>query len=184
MKGDLGGTVSVGTRSVFSYFNNGSNGDAGYGIGGQFRVRTGNRVNTEWFLDRISGNIGNFAHRTDLHIGWSVLYYLLPVKEQRTLLQPYILAGHCFDHTLQVANADPNNRAERWSSAVQAGMGTHFRFTDRTDLSLVAQYMVHLGRDVHSEWEDGEVHFEDHGASLEGHLLVNISFNYTLFDAW
>ena len=56
---------------------------------------------------------------------------------------------------------------------------------DRWDASLVSQYMVHLGTDVHAEEHGDEVHFyKEKGAGLEGHLLVHLSFNYKLFDAW
>jgi len=101
------------------------------------------------------------------------------------LLQPYLVAGHCFDHTLQLANADAANRAERWSSAVQAGAGTHVNLSERFDLSLAGQYMIHLGTDVHADEHDGRVEFHhEQGGSLEGHLLVHLSFNYKLFSLW
>jgi hypothetical protein len=96
-----------------------------------------------------------------------------------------VLAGQCFDYTKQQANDDPTNIAERWSSAVQAGLGTHLNLTDRSDISIVGQYMVHLGTDIHAHEHDGEVEFhQEPGASLEGHLLLHLSFNYKLFDAW
>ncbi len=185
LKGGPGGLISVGGRSSFSFFNDGAQGGFGTGIGGQFRVRLSERVNTDWFYDYLSAPIGDFAHRQDQHIGWSVLFYLLDPGEARQVIQPYVLAGHCFDYSKQLANDDPDNFAERWSSAVQAGLGTHINLTDRTDISLVGQYMIHLGTDVHADEHDGEVEFhEEDGASLEGHLLLHLSFNYKLFDAW
>ena len=63
--------------------------------------------------------------------------------------------------------------------------GNHFNVTDRADLSLVCQYMWHLGTDIHAEEHAGQVHFhKEKGANLEGHLLIHVSFNYKLFDAW
>jgi hypothetical protein len=184
-KGGPGGTISVGGRSSFSLFNGGDASSNGTGLGGQFRMRIAERVNTDWFYDYLTAPIGDFAHRQDQHIGWSVLYYVRAPRAERMLLQPYVLAGHCFDYTRQMANGDASRFAERWSSAMQAGAGTHLNLTDRFDLSLVAQYMIHLGTDVHAEQHDGEVEFHrEHGGSLEGHLLFHFSFNYKLFDAW
>lgn len=185
VKNGLAGTISAGGRSAYSLFNSGHGGDALNGIGGQFRIRLADRVNTDWFYDYFRGPIGDHAHRQDQHIGWSVLFYLREPAQARQLVQPYILAGHCFDYTKQQANNDPGNKAERWSSAVQAGLGTHFSLTDRMDVSLVAQYMIHLGNEVHADEHDGAIEFhEEKASSLEGHLLVHLSFNYILFDAW
>lgn len=185
MKNGRSGIISVGGRSSFSFFNGGDAGGSGRGIGGQFRIRLSERVNTDWFYDHLTSPIGDFAHRQDQHIGWSVLFYLCEPTGTRRFLQPYLLAGHCFDYSKQQANADEDNFAERWSSAVQAGLGTHFNITDRADISLVGQYMIHLGTDVHAEEHEGAVAFrQEDGASLEGHLLVHLSFNYQLFDAW
>lgn len=184
-KGGPGGTISAGGRSSLSLFNDGHAGSPGLGVGGQFRVRLSERVNTDWFYDHLAGQAGALAYRMDQHIGWSVLYYLRAPQEVQPFFQPYILAGHCFDYTRQRANADPAVQAERWSSAVQAGLGAHFNLNPRWDLSTVAQYMSHLGTDVHAEERDGEVHFhQEKGGSLEGHLLLHLSFNYKLLDAW
>jgi len=180
-----GGTVSLGVRSTFSLFNGGHGGAPGTGAGGQARVRISDRVNTDWFYDYFNGPAGTLAHRQDQHIGWSVMFYVRKPSPERQLLQPYVLAGHCFDYTKQQASADPDNYAERWSSAVQAGLGTHLNVTDRADFSLVCQYMAHLGTDVHAEEHEGEVHFhKEKGANLEGHLLVHVSFNYKIADLW
>lgn len=180
-----GGTWSLGVRSSFSLFNGGSHSAPGTGAGGQLRVRISERVNTDWFYDYFTAPSGSLAHREDQHIGWSVLFYLRAHTQERQLLQPYVVAGHCFDYTKQRSNRDPSNFAERWSSAVQAGVGNHFNVTDRADLSLVCQYMWHLGTDIHAEEHAGQVHFhKEKGANLEGHLLIHVSFNYKLLDAW
>lgn len=179
------GAVGFGGRSSMSFFNDGDAGSTGSGFGGQFRVRLAERVNTDWYYDYFTANIGDFAHRQDQHIGWSVLFYVLPARTERRLLQPYVLAGHCFDYTRQLANGDAANRAERWSSAVQAGAGTHLNLSDRFDLSVVGQYMIHLGTDVHADQHNGRVEFHhEKGGSLEGHLLFHLGFNYKLFHAW
>jgi opacity protein-like surface antigen len=185
LKNGRGGIISAGARSSFSFFNDGDARSAGNGIGGQFRLQLSDRVNTDWFYDYLTSPIGDFAHRQDQHIGWSVLFYLREPGETRQFIQPYVLAGHCFDYSKLTANGDPANYAERWSSAVQAGLGTHFNLTDRMDISVVGQYMAHLGNHVHAEEHEGDVEFhQEPGAGLEGHLLVHVSFNYKLIDAW
>ena len=180
-----GGTVSLGVRSSFSLFSSGDHGAPGTGAGGQARFRISDRVNTDWFYDYFTGPAGSLAHREDQHIGWSVLFYMRKPSAERQRLQPYVLAGHCFDYSKQQSIAEPENFAERWSSAVQAGLGTHLNVTDRADFSLVCQYMAHLGTDIHADEHDGEVHFhKEKGADLEGHLLIHMSFNYKIADLW
>ncbi len=179
------GMFSLGGRSTVSAFNDGKWQDPGYGVGGQFRIQLNDRVNTEWFFDYISGDIGDFAYRTDYHIGWSVLFYLLN-PQVSTKFQPYILSGHCFDYTRQTDNSNRDNFGKRWSSAVQAGLGTHYHISPRFDLSLTAQYMVHLGTHLHAHLEGDQVviHNKNGGSALEGHFLFTLSFNYKIANLW
>ena len=68
---------------------------------------------------------------------------------------------------------------------MQAGLGTHYNFTSRFDASLQAQYMVHLGNDINTSFENGIVTFaQKGGVNLEGHILVSLSVNYKLADLW
>ncbi len=185
IKKTRGGIISLGGRSALSFFNDGSWKDFGTGVGGQIRVQVSDRVNTDWYFDYLTGNVGSYAHRTDYHIGWSVLFYLKDPGPEPSFFQPYVLTGHCFDNSQQEANTDPTIHAQRLSSAIHAGLGAHFNLDDRFDISAVVQYMVHLGTDIHSEFNNGEVEFvKAQGASLEGHLLFHISFNYKIIDAW
>ena len=177
------GVFSLGVRSTLSAFNDGDENKVGSGVGGQIRLRFSDKVNSDWFFDYLTSDIGNYAHRTDYHIGWSVLYY--PLKKDIQLFKPYMLAGHCFDYSKIQANTNQFNFAERWSSAVQAGLGTHIRLTERLDLSLTAQYMCHLGKHLHAQWVNNEVNYvEEKGSSLEGHLLMNASVNYKIGKLW
>lgn len=181
-KGGQGGTLSVGQRTTLSTFNHEDEASA-LGLGGQFRLRLSERINTEWFFDYLPAT-NDFTRRTDYHIGWSVMYY--PFNNANERLMPYILAGHCFDYTRHVETADRTNTTQRWSSAVQAGIGTHLNLTERLDLSLSSQYMIHLGTDIHTHvWNNGSVDFEEEkGGALEGHLLFTLSLNYKLTDLW
>lgn len=177
------GLFSLGARSTLSLFNDGNKSDYGAGVGGQFRLQVSERVNTDWFFDYLTSDIKNLGNRSDFHIGWSVLFY--PWLKPNQLVKPYFLAGHCFDYSRMVANAVPQNFAERWSSAVQFGIGTHFNLTQRLDLSLTSQYMIHLGNHIHAEIHDDMIHFhEEKGGTLEGHLLITIGLNVKLFDLW
>lgn len=183
IKNSRGGLLSLGTRTTLSAFNGHENESPGFGIGGQFRLQFADRVNSDWFFDYITSEIGDVATRTDYHIGWSVLYYL--TENPSTRLRPYLLAGHCFDYTTIQSNSFYTERKSRFSSAVQAGAGVHFNLTPRLDLSFVTQYMLHLGNELHAEIHDGDVHIhEGHGSSLEGHLLFHLSINYKIADLW
>ncbi len=183
------GMFSLGTRSTTSLFNDGGTNNFGIGLGGQFRMQLAERINTDWFFDYLTSDIGNVGNRTDYHIGWSVLYYPYLKKEnddlKATTLKPFILAGHCFDYTRFAENQSPNNFRERWSSAVQAGIGTHINLTKRLDLTTMAQYMVHLGNHIHADIIDNKLQIsDDHGASLEGHVLVTFGLNYKIGQLW
>lgn len=183
VKNNYGGMFSLGARSTLSTFNGHHDESNGLGVGGQFRLQFADRVNSDWFFDYINSEVGDFANRTDYHIGWSVLYY--PTANPKSFVRPYILAGHCFDYTRMVAKVDRQNTLERWSSAIQGGAGVHFNLTERLDLSLVGQYMIHLGTEIDAHQHDGEVHFEEgSGASLEGHLLFHLGINYKIADLW
>lgn len=181
IKNNHGGLLSFGLRSTVSMFN-GQGENPAIGAGGQFRIQLADRVNTEWFMDYLPAT-NKFTRRNDLHIGWSVMFYWF--KKQDMIVQPYVIAGHCFDYTNQYELADRSNSAKRWSSAVQAGLGFHVNLTKRLDISLSSQYMIHLGDDVHSHINNGVVAFEKHkGGALEGHLLTSLTFNYKIVDLW
>lgn len=185
-KKDYSGVLSLGVRNTFSTFNDGVWKNLGMGVGGQFRLQFANRVNSDWFYDYIRSNAGEYAQRTDQHIGWSVLFYPYMKKDGKpSFVQPYILAGHCFDYTRLSENNNESNHTERWSTAVQGGIGTHVNLSTRADVSVVAQYMMHLGTDIHVHEDNGVVTFEEHSeVSAEGHLLFNLSLNYKIADLW
>lgn len=181
LKGTQGGIVSVGMRTTLSSFNDDS--PSAIGLGGDFRIQASNRVNTEWFFDYLPSSDGTIR-RNDFHVGWSVMFYVL--ENPTPLFRPYVLAGHCFDYTYRQEIGNRTNQIDRWSSAVQAGLGTHIRLTDRLDISFSSQFMMHLGTHVHTLYDAyGEPHFEkEAGGSLEGHLLTTVSLNYKISDLW
>lgn len=187
-----GGQLSLGIRSTTSLFSDESG--VGTGFGGQFRLRLFHLVNTEWFADYITSDLYNgLGNRTDYHIGWSVMFYpgFAYRQNERLKLQPYLLAGHCFDYTRCESNvAFEPNYLTRWSSAVQAGLGFHLPVHDRVDLSLSGQYMMHLGTEINAQVRRNAggmeyLYFDEEArVGLEGHLLVTFSLNVRLADLW
>lgn len=185
------GKLQLGLRSTFSSFS-----DAGYtgmGVGGQFRLKLGSRLNTDWFGDYITTDIGSLAKRTDYHIGWSVVYYPFNNQIKKGKLTPYILAGHCFDFTQVERNGGETSYAptsSRWSSAVQSGLGVHYNLSDNFDVSLTAQYMLHLGNDINATVFDNEITgqrdvlIKKGDLGLDGHLLLNLSMNVYITKLW
>ncbi len=191
---DLTGRFSLGVRSTQSLF--GSSDNSGMGFGGQFKIRLGKRLNTEWFADHIKTDLGGLGHRETAHIGWSVMFYPFRHELKEGAFLPYLLAGHCFDFAKingyqHIGNSKilTNFETKRWTSAVQIGVGTSYHLTKRFDVSFSAQYMSHLGNDLHVEIlepEDHEVgnyllNSDDHNQlTMEGHLLLTLSLNYIL----
>ena len=183
-----GGDFDLGMRTSVSFFN-----DAGYlgqGVGGQFRLRILERLNTEWYADILTTNIGDVGTRKDMHVGWSVMFYMLNTERVKGKFTPYIIAGHCFDGSQIYENRNRLNTQKNSSSAVQMGLGTSYNITDNFDLTLTCQYMNHLGGHMKSEiYADSEggkrLNIEKSSKTdFEGHLLVNLSLNVKLFDLW
>lgn len=189
-----GGFLNLGVRSTMSLFS--GDGNMGMGTGGQFRVGLTPWLNTEWFLDYINSSLYGYGKRTDAHIGWSVLFY--PLKFERLpFIQPYIIAGHCFDYSkLRSNNYTFQNfddqTSERWSSAIQGGLGVHFHAGERVDFSVNTQYMWHFGDGIGVEFDENApvaenpLHIHEGGDSdiLEGHLLITFSMNVKIADLW
>lgn len=184
IKGKQGGIFSLGVRSSFNLFSAGHHSKFnGFGYGGQFRIQLSNHISSEWFLDYMRGNIQSKISRTDLHIGWSVMYFFS--DELSPPIKPYLVAGHCFDRSQLVDNLNRNNKIIRGSSAIQLGAGTLFNLTNRLDITLLAQYMIHLGKDTHAHIHGDEIEFASHKVTgMEGHLLLTISINFKIADLW
>ena len=108
-----------------------------------------------------------------------------PWLKEKQIVKPYFLAGHCFDYSRLKENNNYSNTAQRWSSAVQAGIGTHFNLNSRMDLSLTGQYMIHLGNHIDPVITGNTLDFNyEKGVSLEGHLLITVSLNFKIADLW
>lgn len=181
LKNDYSGMFSVGSRSTFSLFNDVDHSSIGMGIGGQFRLQFTDNLNTEWFFDYLSSNLNDLIDRKDFHIGWSVMYYMMNRNDK--LLNPYLAAGHCFDQTFLYPVS--NDSFKRFSSAVQAGLGTNINVHHRWDITVLCQYMIHLGKEIEPIFNNGNVTFQTNPKSgLEGHILLTLGINYKIKDLW
>lgn len=176
------GYFSLGARSTFSSF---SDEGTGLGTGGQFRIQLSNQVNTEWFADYININVQDKVRSEYYHIGWSVMFY--PFKELKypKLIQPYVLAGHCFDYNRMTQITNSANTQNRWGSAVQAGAACHFNITDKFDVTLISQYMIHFTKSLHANITSTSIDIvKSSESALQGHLLTTVSLNYKLAKLW
>lgn len=177
------GMFSLGTRNTASFFNDDN--AMGVGIGGQYRIQVLKKLGTEWYFDYITSKNGTLSFRNDYHFGWSAMYYPTRHPELPRIIQPYLIAGHCFDYSRVAEQANKKNYADRWSMATQAGLGTHVNITSRLDCSLSAQYMLHFGKDIETTIDKGDVVIEKKNNSTpDGHFLVTLSFNYKFFRLW
>jgi hypothetical protein len=180
------GNFSLGTRNTISMFNDD---DAiGTGIGGQARFQFLDRLNSEWYADYIPSQT-KISHRNDYHIGWSLMYYFGRNVHFDHFVQPYLIAGHCFDYSVVSQVGKHTNSADRFSSATQAGIGTHFNISRRFDCSLSAQYMLHFGKEIEVDpntvGKDGRIDIHrSEFVKPDGHLLFSISFNYKFVNFW
>lgn len=185
------GRFELGTRTTLSLFEN--DGYTGFGAGGQFRIWLGNKLNTEWYADYITTDIGGLGNRKTGHIGWSVMFYPLNTKK----ITPYLVAGHCFDYATITVYDDKQTSKSRKSAAVQIGIGTSFILTEKLDFSISGQYMSHIGDDIHTyettlngkktlsfDNPDEHSHSHSHGTSIEGHLLITVSLNFKIAKLW
>ncbi|MEX0811693.1 MAG: hypothetical protein WD048_05715 [Chitinophagales bacterium] len=179
------GMFSLGMRSTISAFNHMDIESPGLGYGAQFRLFFHPRINTEWYADYLTSSVGDIAQRNDAHVGWSVMFYFLDQPDFTPLFKPYLVTGHCFDYTSYKELKAGAPKHDRWSAAIQTGVGTHINLTERFDLSVVGQYMFHLGDDLHVHIHEGEFEVDQHGGnSLEGHFLFTLSLNYKIAELW
>lgn len=182
------GRFMLGYRSTMSAFSDA--GFYGFGAGGQFRLQFGPKLNSEWYYDHISTDLGGLGRRTDEHIGWSVMYYAFGQHLEKGKFTPYVEAGNCFDYTAVRTNYTGGQFASRGSAAVHLGLGTHFNLSDKADITLKAQYMVHLGESVEEHVITDDVTHQKNlvitkgQAGLDGHLLITCSVNFFIADLW
>jgi hypothetical protein len=180
-----GGAFSIGFRSDVNIFTNAPK-SFGLGVGGSVRLQLLERLNTEWFGDYVTSNLYNKANRTDAHIGWNVMFYILKPKGFTRKFTPFIAAGHCFDYTGIRLNGADQPMHDRWTSAVQMSVGCHYNITPLFDISLSTLYDLHLGNEIDADLQkDGTVQIsEQKNAGWEGHLMIIFSVHYKIAKLW
>ncbi len=187
------GSAGIGMRTSSSVFL-GDNA-AGFGAGGQIKILFSNRVNSEWFLDYMNSSAGLNGYRKDTHIGWSVQFAVNKGGYQTRMPVPFVEAGQCFDWTTvgfvknnSSENAMPQTSVRNqpvFSAATQAGAGVAWFPISRLELNAQVQYMIHLGKDVHLEFDDDNYAYEisqSKGTSFDGHILGTISISWYLIQ--
>jgi hypothetical protein len=182
----MSGVFSLGVRNDYNMFTDAPK-SFGAGLGASARMQLLNRLNTEWFADYVQSSLyAGKAHRTDVHIGWNVMFYLIDPKGFKRKFTPFIAAGHCFDYTRIGLNSENSQTKAKASSAVQMSVGCHYNITDHFDISLATLYDLHLGNDVDSELNpDGSVSIREYkGAGFEGHIMVILSAHYKFLRLW
>lgn len=185
------GQFAPGLRMTTSVF--GHDPVPGLGVGGQMRLQILDYISTDWFADYITMDLKGAGTRNNAHIGWSVLFY----PKQLDRFVPYVIAGHCFDFAKVIPLSTPfddrsHQSVQRWSSAVQAGLGTHYFLTDRFHLTFSAQFMMHLGNHLDYTLDETSSGYylttnpasHTHDERLESHVLLTLSLNYRIADFW
>ena len=183
------GSLSMGTRNTISMFSAEGKTYWGMSVGGQLRMRIHDKLNSDWFGDYVTTNVGNLAARTDFHGGVSMMPYTFgtPRIMKATF---YPLAGFCIDYTRfnvtsGITQADEPRMLERYSFAIQLGGGMQIPLSQKFDFTTTAHYMLHSGSDVHMHINNQNVLLSLHkGFQLEGHFLFSFSVNYKLFNIW
>ncbi|MCW3126198.1 MAG: hypothetical protein JWO03_1856 [Bacteroidetes bacterium] len=180
-----GGNFSLGVRNTINVFSDEPKA-FGMGMGASFRLQLLDRVNTEWFADYMTSNLYNKANRTDVHVGWNVMFYLIKPKGFTRKLTPFVGAGHCFDYTAIKMNGENQQLYKRWTAAVQMSVGCHYNITPKLDISVTTLYVLHLGKELDADQaDDGSVSIEEHrNAGWEGHLMLVISAHYKFLKLW
>jgi len=182
------GRFMVGFRTTVSSFSD--IGYVGFGTGAHVRIQLGPRINSEWYYDHISTDIGGLGSRTDEHIGWSVMFYTFGQHLEKGKFSPYVEAGNCFDYTEVKSSYNGGSMVSRGSAAVHLGMGTHYNLSEKADITFKAQYMIHLGTAINETITTDEVTGAKNlvitkgNTGLNGHLLMTCSVNFYLGRLW
>jgi len=187
---DYTGFLSMGARNCISVFSTNGKSFVGVGAGGQFGLRIAKNFNSHWFADWIVSNIDNLAQRVDFHSGFSMMPEVFAPRIGKIHISLFPLAGICIDYTKFSITSGKNissgpGSVDRYSFAVQAGLGTTVPVSKRLDFSIEAHYMVHIGTDVDIEMNGSDEQLiRKQGTNLEGHFVLALSMDFKLFRLW
>ncbi|MGD0712074.1 MAG: hypothetical protein ABR968_12955 [Bacteroidales bacterium] len=190
---DPTGYLSLGARNCFSSFFSQGRAFIGTGAGGEFAVRIAKDFNCHWFTDWVVSNVDNLAQRDDLHGGFSMMPQVLSPRIGNRHLAMFPLVGICLDYSKFLITTGKNissgpNFVERYSWAVQCGLGATLPVSSRLDFSLEMQYMLHMGTCVGINLYGNEVQLlkmkPAGNVCLEGHYIISLSMDFKLFKLW
>lgn len=193
----LPGRFGFGVRNDINFFA--FNHAFGLGQGGHIKLGFSKRVNTEWFGDHISSNIGTNGYRHDWHIGWAVQFAIPSAGFVEGKVTPFFAGGQCFDQStvgMRAATIGENVQVlpkeitigslPRGNAATHIGIGAMYFATNDFELNTQLLYMVHLQKDLEVDL-DGKtvigIH-ESEGFNLEGHVLLTFSASYYFINLW
>ena len=184
-------SVGFGIRTTGSVFL-GDNA-AGFGSGGQWKGLFWHRVNTEWYLDILNSSAGLNGYRKDTHIGWSVQFAVNKGGYQTRKPIPFVEAGQCFDWTKVgyivhegTKSSPPYEVGPIFSAATQAGAGVSWFPVSRLEFTAEAQYMIHITKDVHLEFDNynfaNNIN-QSNGIDFSGHILGTLGITWYIIQS-
>ena len=176
------GVFAIGLRSGVVLSNSSSGWNLGQGLGLQARIMATSHINTEWYFEVFQGGYTNQGVRTDGHIGGLALLY---PQHKLQRVAPFLAVGPNADYVKLRERINKQNFVSRWSLGVQSGIGIQINLTRRSDMTISTQYMVHFGQALLLPLEDSSVILlPQSGSGIDGHFIVNVSFNYKMADLW
>jgi hypothetical protein len=182
------GQITLGLRTgICALFDPNS---IGYGIGAQMRIRLSKKWNLELYTDYFQTSIMNLGYRHEIDFGGNLLYYwtqrpLIPYK-----LTPFLLGGLSYANNNIRSYNIYTAAYEIWSPWLNLGLGEHYLFSPRFDITLEAYYSIPLAVHPVSYLANGifeknqilprqYLNVKDEGAFHPGGIFVILSFNYT-----
>lgn len=182
LKHNVSGVFAIGLRNGLVLSHSSSGWNTGQGLGLQARIMATSHINTEWFFEVFQGGYTPQGVRADGHIGGLMLLY---PQHRLQRVAPFLAIGPNADYVKLRERVNKQNFVSRWSFGLQSGIGIQINLTRRSDMTISTQYMVHFGKPLILPLEDSAIILLPHtGSGLDGHFIVNVSFNYKMADLW
>jgi hypothetical protein len=182
--GDNGfGQITIGVRAgACTLFDPNS---IGFGIGGDVRIRLAKRWSLEAYSDFFKTAIMHLGFHSDLRYGFNALYYwidrpMLPYK-----VTPFLLGGISYEDNSIRSYQIYTARYTNWSPWLDIGIGQHYFFTPRWDITLEFFYVLPLASHPYSflytpvNKDIQELNVKTEPGFSKGGIFGIISLNYT-----
>ncbi len=160
----------------------------GYGIGADIRLSLNKHWELEGYTDYFQTNILNMGYRHEIDFGVNALYIWIARPFIPKRFTPFLLGG------ISYANNDIRSAAyytgyyQNWSPWLNLGLGAHYYFTKRFDITWELYYSLplaihpasYLTDIVNKKNYDRQIlAVRDDGALHPGGIFFILSFNYT-----